>query len=163
VWRSINSIRALTMDAVEKAQSGHPGTPMALAPAAYVLWTLATPRWGILARAGANPQRPLWASTSTKDPRLSDVYYVEALAAPHTVNTLPPETFDAYRDHGNPAIRIQEIVAAAPAQLHALQQAGIDLKTVTRDLEADGVAKFAASYAAVLAGIDVKAGALAAR
>ena len=112
---------------------------------------------------GARPQRPLWASTSTKDPRLPDVYYVEALAAPQTVNTLPPETFDAYRDHGNPAIRIQESVAAAPAQLDALAEAGIDLETVTRELEADGVAKFAASYAAVLAGIDAKAGALAAR
>jgi transaldolase len=125
--------------------------------------TLTTPRWGKLARAGARPQRPLWASTSTKDPRFPDVYYVEALAAPHTVNTLPPETFDAYRDHGNPVIRIQESVAAAPAQLEALAEAGIDLKTVTRELEVDGVAKFAASYAAVLAGIDTKAGALAAR
>lgn len=94
---------------------------------------------------------------------MPDVYYVEALAAPHTVNTLPPETFDAYRDHGDPAIRIQESVAAAPAQLDALAAAGIDLKAVTRELEADGVAKFAASYAAVLAGIDTKAGALAAR
>lgn len=125
--------------------------------------TLTAPRWDKLARAGARPQRPLWASTSTKDPRFPDVYYVEALAAPHTVNTLPPETFDAYRDHGNPVIRMQESVAAAPAQLEALAEAGIDLKTVTRELEADGVAKFAASYAAVLAGIETKAGALAAR
>ena len=125
--------------------------------------TLTTPRWDRLAHAGARPQRPLWASTSTKDPRFPDIYYVEALAAPHTVNTLPPETFDAYRDHGNPGIRIQESVAAAPAQLDDLADAGIDLKTVTRELEADGVAKFAASFAAVLAGIDTKAGALAAR
>jgi len=125
--------------------------------------TLNTPRWDKLAREGARPQRPLWASTSTKDPRLPDVYYVEALAAPHTVNTLPPETFAAYRDHGNPVIRIQESVAAAPAQFGALAEVGIDLKTVTRELEAEGVAKFAASYAAVLAGIDTKAGALAAR
>ena len=79
--------------------------------------------------------------------------------APHTVNTLPPETFDAYRDHGDPAIRIQESLAAAPA-LEALAEAGIDLKAVTRELETEGVAKFAASYAAVLAGIDAKMGAL---
>lgn len=156
------------VDALLEGTPGHPlrgKIAIANAGTAYGIFerTLATPRWGILARAGARPQRPLWASTSTKDPRLSDVYYVEALAAPHTVNTLPPETFDAYRDHGNPAIRIHELLAAAPAQLDALQQAGIDLKTVTRELEADGVAKFAASYAAVLAGIDVKAGALAAR
>ena len=147
---------------------GHPlrgKIAIANASIAYGIFeaTLATSRWDRLARAGARPQRPLWASTSTKDPRFPDVYYVEALAAPHTVNTLPPETFDAYRDHGNPAIRIHESIAAAPAQLEALAAAGIDLKTVTRELEADGVAKFAASYAAVLAGIDAKAGALAAR
>jgi len=147
---------------------GHPlrgKIAIANASIAYGIFeaTLATSRWDRLARAGARPQRPLWASTSTKDPRFPDVYYVEALAAPHTVNTLPPETFDAYRDHGNPAMRIHESIAAAPAQLEALAEAGIDLKTVTRELEADGVAKFAASYAAVLAGIDAKAGALAAR
>jgi transaldolase len=125
--------------------------------------TLGQPRWKRLADGQAQPQRPLWASTSTKDPRLPDVYYVEALVAPHTVNTLPPETFDAYRDHGDPAIRIQESVAAAPAQLDALAEARIDLRTVTRELESEGVAKFAASYGAVLAGIEAKAGALAAR
>jgi len=84
------------------------------------------------------------------------VYYVEALAAPHTVNTLPPETFDAYRDHGSPAVRIHEAMAAAPGQLARLAEAGIDLDAVTRDLEEEGVAKFAASHAAVLAGIDAK-------
>ena len=156
------------VDALLDRTPGHPlrgKIAIANASMAYGFFerTLATPRWGRLARVGARPQRPLWASTSTKDPRLPDVYYVEALAAPQTVNTLPPETFDAYRDHGNPAIRIQESVAAAPAQLDALAAAGIDLKVVTRELEADGVAKFAASYAAVLAGIDTKAGALAAR
>jgi transaldolase len=136
---------------------------IANASLAYGLFerTLDTPRWDRLSRAGARPQRPLWASTSTKDPRLPDIYYVEALAAPHTVNTLPPETFDAYRDHGDPAVRIQGSIAAAPAQLDALAEAGIDLKTVTRELEEDGVAKFGASHAAVLAGIDAKTGALA--
>jgi transaldolase len=156
------------VDALLDRTPGHPlrgKIAIANASMAYGIFqrTLGTPQWDRLARAGARPQRPLWASTSTKDPRLPDVYYVEALAAPHTVNTLPPETFDAYRDHGNPAIRIQESVAAAPAQFEALAAAGIDLKTVTRELEADGVAKFAASHAAVLAGIDTKAGALAAR
>jgi transaldolase/transaldolase/glucose-6-phosphate isomerase len=123
--------------------------------------TLTTSRWARLARAGARPQRPLWASTSTKDPRLPDTYYVEALVAPRTVNTMPPETLDAYRDHGKPAARVQEGVAAAPAQLMELAQGGIDLGAITRELEDDGVAKFAASYAAVLAGIEAKAGALA--
>ncbi|HEY5940032.1 MAG TPA: transaldolase [Gemmatimonadales bacterium] len=155
------------VDALLDRTPGHPlrgKIAIANASVAYSVFerTLATPRWDRLARAGARPQRPLWASTSTKDPSLPDVYYVEALAAPQTVNTLPPETFNAYRDHGDPRIRIQDHVAAAPAQLDALAEAGIDLKAVTRELETEGVAKFAASYAAVLAGIDAKAGALAA-
>jgi transaldolase len=94
---------------------------------------------------------------------LSDVYYVEALAAPQTVNTLPPETFEAYRDHGRPAVRIHETVATAPEQLDALRDAGIDLEAITLELEEEGVAKFAASHASVLAGIDAKTGALASR
>jgi len=136
---------------------------IANACAAYRLfeWSLGTPRWDRLAKAGARPQRPLWASTSTKDPRYSDVHYVEALVAPRTVNTLPPETFAAYRDHGHPAVRIQEGVAAAPGQLRALADLGIDLGAITRELEADGVAKFAASYGALLAGIEAKAAVLA--
>jgi transaldolase len=79
------------------------------------------------------------------------------------VNTLPPETLDAYRDHGQPSVRIQQAVAEAPAQLEALAEAGIDLEAVTRELEIEGVAKFAASHAAVLAGIEAKAEALATR
>jgi transaldolase len=136
---------------------------IANACAAYRLfdWSLGQPRWQRLAEAGARPQRPLWASTSTKDPRYPDTYYVEALVAPRTVNTLPPETFAAYRDHGNPAVRIQDGIAVAPERLKALAAAGIDLAAITRELEDDGVAKFAASYAAVLTTIESKAGALA--
>jgi len=135
---------------------------IANACAAYRLfeWSLGTPRWDRLAKAGARPQRPLWASTSTKDPRYPDTHYVEALVAPRTVNTLPPETFEAYRDHGRPSVRIQEGVAAAPGQLKALADLGIDLAAVTRELEIEGVAKFAASYASLLAGIEGKAEAL---
>ena len=135
---------------------------IANACAAYRLfeWSLGTPGWDRLAKAGARPQRPLWASTSTKDPRYPDVYYVEALVAPRTVNTLPPETFAAYRDHGRPAVRIQDGVAAAPAQLEALADLGIDIAQVTQELEEDGVAKFAASYRSLLAGIEAKAGEL---
>jgi transaldolase len=138
---------------------------IANAAAAYQLFqqSLTTDRWTRLARAGARPQRPLWASTSTKDPQYPDIYYVEALIAPQTVNTLPPETLEAYRDHGRPAIRIQEAVAAAPAQLAALAAQGIDLQVITRELEDEGVAKFAASHASVLSGIEAKAGTLAAR
>jgi transaldolase len=138
---------------------------IANACAAYRLfeWSLGTPRWDRLAKAGARPQRPLWASTSTKDPRLPDVYYVEALVAPRTVNTLPPETFAAYRDHGRPTVRIHDGVAASPGLLRSLAGEGVDLGAVTHELEEDGVAKFAASYRSLLAGIDAKAGALAER
>ncbi len=122
--------------------------------------SVAGPRWQALAAHGARVQRPLWASTSTKDPKYADVYYVEALLAPDTVNTLPPATFEAYRDHGQPAVRIREGMTAAPAQLAALRQAGIDLDEVTKTLEREGVASFAKSYTELLAGIEVKAGAL---
>jgi transaldolase len=125
--------------------------------------SLATDRWSRLSRAGALPQRPLWASTSTKDPKYPDVYYVEALIAPDTVNTVPPETLEAYRDHGSPKVRIDEGIAAAPAQFAELAKQGIDLPAITRELEIDGVAKFAASHTAVLAGLDSKAEMLAAR
>jgi transaldolase len=125
--------------------------------------SLATERWSRLARSGAQAQRPLWASTSTKDPNYPDVYYVEALVAPDTVNTIPPETLDAYRDHGQPSVRIDQAMLAAPAQLAALEAAGVDLRAITRELEDEGVAKFAASYASVLTGIEAKAGTLAAR
>jgi transaldolase len=120
-------------------------------------------QWARLSRAGVAAQRPLWASTSTKDPRYPDVYYVEALIGPDTVNTLPPETLEAYRDHGRPNVRIDRAMGDAPAQLAALAHAGIDMAGITRELEEEGVAKFAASHASVLAGIEAKAETLVAR
>ncbi len=124
--------------------------------------TVRAPRWQKLAARGAKVQRPLWASTSTKDPRLPDTFYVEGLVAPHTVNTLPPDTFAAYRDHGRPEVRIDHAIAGAPAQLQALADAGVDLAHVTQALEVDGVGKFAESYRALLAGIEEKTEALTA-
>ncbi len=121
---------------------------------------LETDRWRGLAARGGRPQRPLWASTSTKDPRYADTHYVEPLVAPHTVNTLPPDTMDAYRDHGQPAVRIRQTIAEAPARLEALRERGIDLGAITRELELEGVEKFAASYRGVLEGIERKAEAL---
>ena len=125
--------------------------------------SLDTPRWKALAAKGARPQRPLWASTSTKDPKYPDTWYIEALIAPMTVNTLPPDTFDAYRDHGKPEVRIRRTMAEAPARLAGLTESGIDLAEVTGFLEEDGVKKFADSYRQLLAGIEAKVGALAAR
>jgi transaldolase len=168
VSRVDGKVDPLLDDAAVRAGHGPPlrgKIAIANAANAYQVFqqSLATERWTRLARAGARPQRPLWASTSTKDPHYPDVYYIEALIAPQTVNTLPPETLDAYRDHGKPAIRIQEALSAAPAQLAALAAQGIDLDAITLELEEEGVARFAASHAAVLSGIETKAGSLAAR
>jgi len=115
---------------------------------------LASPRWQRLARAGAQPQRLLWASTSTKDPAYSDTKYVEALIGPDTVNTLTPETLAAYRDHGQPAVRIEEAMEEAeeiPARLKAV---GIDLITIAGQLEREGVQKFIDPYDRVLASLE---------
>jgi transaldolase len=120
----------------------------------------ATARWKALAVHGAMVQRPLWASTSTKDPSLPDVYYVEALIAPNTVNTLPPATFAAYRDHGRPALRIQEAIARSGSVLAELAQRGVDLDQVTHTLEVDGVQAFAASFDSLLKVIEQKAAVL---
>ena len=120
----------------------------------------AEPRWPPLAARGGSVQRPLWASTSTKDPAFPDVYYVEALIGPDTVNTLPPATFDAYRDHGIPRIRINEGITGATDTLAAIADAGVDLDALTAELEDEGVKSFADSYRALLAGIEAKAGTL---
>lgn len=121
-----------------------------------------TKRWVRLADLGARPQRPLWASTGTKDPRYSDIHYVENLVAPNTVNTMPPHTFDAYRAQGQPAIQIFGRMTAARDELASLATLGIDLRGVTAELEKEGVEKFSASYESLLAGIEAKGRALGA-
>jgi transaldolase len=113
-------------------------------------------RFAALASAGARPQRPLWASTSTKDPELPDVYYVEALLAPGTVNTLPVETLDAYRDHGDPAIRIHDDLEGAHRRMARLGELGIDFGAVLEELEKEGVEKFSKSYHELLDTIEEK-------
>ena len=135
---------------------------IANACAAYAAFEelFASPRWRALAEKGAMVQRPLWASTSAKDPALSDVYYVEALIADQTVNTLPPATFAAYRDHGKPTVRIHEGMAAAGVILRLLADLGISLEEITRTLEVEGVASFAGSFESLLKVIEQKAAAL---
>ncbi|MBT1070939.1 transaldolase [Pelotalea chapellei] len=99
-------------------------------------------RFRNLSAQGGRPQRVLWASTSTKNPAYSDVKYVEALIGANTVNTLPMETLLAYRDHGNPELRLEEGLEEAGRVLQRLPEAGIDLDAVTRHLEQEGVEKF---------------------
>ncbi|MBI2319850.1 MAG: transaldolase, partial [Betaproteobacteria bacterium] len=111
-------------------------------------------RWQALARQGARAQRLLWASTGVKDPSYSDLKYVEPLIGPWTVNTLTPETLAAYRDHGDPAARIEdeiETARALPARLGAL---GIDLDEVARELEEEGIRKFVEPYDKMLATLE---------
>jgi len=131
---------------------------------AYRLFTqrFSGARWERLAARGAMVQRPLWASTSTKHPTYRDVIYVEQLIGPHTVNTLPPATMDAFRDHGVVARTVDTNDAAAEADLAALEAAGIPIAQVTAQLLAEGVASFQRSFDSLLAGLSRKTASLVA-
>jgi len=125
--------------------------------------TFSGPRWDKLKKAGAQLQRPLWASTSTKDPRYPDTYYVEELIGPDTVDTIPPATLAAFREHGEVRRSIDENVDVAKRQLKQLAEIGIDLDQVTRELEVEGVESFTKSFESLLATIkkesqNIKAG-----
>ena len=117
-------------------------------------------RWEALASRGAQVQRPLWASTSTKNPAYRDVLYVEQLSGPDTVNTMPPATFDAFRDHGVTARTVDANVAAADAVLDELAAIGLPLDAVTDRLLAEGLAAFQKSFDSLIAGIAAKTAAL---
>lgn len=119
-----------------------------------------TPRWRALAGAGAHPQRLLWASTGTKDPAYSDVKYVEALIGPDTVNTMPPDTLAAFRDHGHAAPTLELELPAMQAVPERLRALGIDLEAVADQLEAEGIDKFVAPYDALLRTIETQRRAL---
>src|ERR1700722_3931692 len=101
------------------------------------------PRWDKLKAKGAKPQRLLWASTGTKNKDYSDVLYVEELIGPNTVNTVPPATLDAFRDHGTPRDSLQENIEDATRVLDELQRSGISLDEITEELVKDGVKLFA--------------------
>ncbi len=118
-------------------------------------------RWQVLAQQGAMLQRPLWASTSTKNPAYSDVLYVENLIGPHTVNTLPLRTIRAFLDHGHLARTVDAEVDAARAQIAALAELGIDLHQITEDLQTAGVKAFADDFHQLLDTIAQRAEALA--
>lgn len=114
------------------------------------------PRWERLAAAGAHVQRPLWASTSTKNPEYRDVIYVEELIGPHTVNTMPLATVEAFADHGAARSTVDQDVEQAVADLAALRGLGIDMDAVTDQLQREGVEKFARSFAGMLKVVDAK-------
>ena len=118
------------------------------------------PHFAALRAAGARPQRLLWASTSTKNPAYSDLLYVENLIGPDTVNTMPPATYAAFRDHGVVAATLEQGVDEALAALAALPELGIDLGAVTDQLEHDGINAFIHSFKTLLAAMDAKTRAL---
>jgi transaldolase len=120
-------------------------------------------RYTDLVPHGARVQRPLWASTSVKDPAYPDLLYAEALIGPNTVDTMPRETLEAFRDHGNVADTIECDLDAARAALVGLAEVGIDFKQVTNQLEREGVDKFQQSFDALLKGIVEKRTAMLAR
>jgi transaldolase len=117
------------------------------------------PRWEALAAQGAHPQRPLWASTSTKNPAYPDLLYVDSLIGPDTVNTMPDATVAAFLDHGTVARTVDTGFDDAEADLAALHGAGVDMADVARVLEEEGVASFTKSYDELLQALHDKANA----
>jgi transaldolase/glucose-6-phosphate isomerase len=133
-------------------------TAIANARLAYQDWKgrLSATRWQALAKKGARPQRLLWASTSTKDPRFADVYYVEALIGPETVDTIPPATLSAFLDHGRAALTLETNLDQARAVLAALPNYGISLAQVTDRLLVEGVASFRVSFERLMEAVETK-------
>lgn len=112
--------------------------------------------WQEMAGRGARRQRPLWASTGTKNPAYSDVLYVEELIGPETVNTMPPATLQAFKDHGKLRPSLEEEVAIAEKHMRSLAELGVDLEAIAARLQDEGVASFQESFHALLAALDEK-------
>jgi len=131
---------------------------IANAKMAYRLFNreFSTPRWAALRERAARVQRPLWASTSTKNPKYRDVMYVEQLIGPNTVNTMPLSTIEAFRDHGVVAPTVDAGLDEAERVIADLERLGISMREVTDKLLVDGLASFQKSYDAVIAGLEAK-------
>ena len=143
----------------EKAKRIRGAVAVSSAKIAYGIYKeiFGSERFQALAALGARPQRVLWASTSTKNSEYPDTKYVEPLIGPETVNTLPRETLDAYRDHGEPSARLEEGLGEAEEALKLLSQLDIDLDQVTLQLENEGIEKFNKPYDALLQTLAEKA------
>lgn len=158
----LDALAAAGTITAERATSLKGKAAIANAKLAYRLFQqrFAGARWEALAARGAQLQRPLWASTSTKNPAYRDTIYVEALIGPHTVNTMPPNTLEAFRDHGVTARTVDADVADADACIAELAALGIALDTVTDTLLREGLASFQKSFDTLVAGIERKTAAL---
>ena len=130
-------------------------TAISSAKVAYAWYEelIASDRWKTLAAKGAMPQRLLWASTGTKDPSFSDVLYVETLIGLDTVNTMPPKTMDAFRDHGSASVTLTQDVNSARHVLDEVKRLGLDLDGVTADLVVDGAKQFSDAFDALLGAV----------
>jgi transaldolase len=131
---------------------------VANAKLAYRLWRemFAGDRWTRLEQAGAHVQKPLWASTSTKNPEYSDVKYVETLIGPQTINTMPDETLVAFRDHGRVADTVETDLDAERDALDRLERLGIDMQRVTHELAVEGVEKFIKPFDVLIQALEEK-------
>ena len=150
---------------VDKRLESKPGSDalkgkaaIANAKLAYQLFEtqIASARWKALAAKGATVQRPLWASTSTKNPKYRDVMYVEELIGPDTVNTMPPQTIEAFRDHGVVKRTVDANLDESRRTIDAIEAQGISMDDVTDKLLADGLASFQKSFDTLLAGLEKK-------
>jgi transaldolase len=148
----LNELAGKGGSAGESAQKLRGESAIASAKAAYQMYKsmFAGDRWQTLSAKGAHPQLLLWASTSTKNPDYKDVKYVEALVGPDTINTLPTETLEAYRDHGQPALRLEADLKQARSVFVQLPEIGINIDEVTKQLEDEGIEKFCKPYDALL-------------
>ena len=161
--KQLTALAAANPAAAERLNALQGRAAIANAKLAYRLFTasFSSARWAALAAQGAQVQRPLWASTSTKSPAYRDVIYVEELIGTNTVNTLPPATLEAFRDHGDVRASVTENVADADRVLSALESQGVSLQAVTDTLLAEGLASFEHSFVTLLSGLNRKRAALA--
>jgi transaldolase len=146
------------LDALKKGQELKGKAAIANARLAYQLFLerFSSPRWKALEAKGARVQKPLWASTSTKNPAYRDVMYVEELIGPRSINTLPPQTIEAFRDHGDVRRTVDKSVDEARRTLEQLESLGISIRDVTNKLLEDGIASFAKSFDSLIAQLEKK-------
>ncbi|MGH9455854.1 MAG: bifunctional transaldolase/phosoglucose isomerase, partial [Terriglobia bacterium] len=150
-------LKAVTDSTGRALLQGIPGrTAIANAKLAYQSYKqiIRGPRWQALVQKGAQPQRLLWASTSTKNPQYRDVMYVEELIGPETVNTIPMQTLEAFRDHGRPRASLDQDLEEAHDTMQSLEKAGISMKEVTEQLLKEGVRLFADAFDQLLNALD---------
>ncbi|MEJ2070091.1 MAG: transaldolase [Syntrophobacterales bacterium] len=154
----LERIMATGGDRATAAKNVRGEVAIASAKTAYQIYKriFGSERFQALSAKGARPQRVLWASTSTKNPDYPDTKYVEPLIGPDTVNTVPLETLEAYRDHGDPAPRLEEGVEEAASLLQRLPELHIDLDQVTQQLEDEGIEKFNKPYDSLLNTLESK-------